>query len=230
MNYKVLIKVFLISLFALLSSFVVYHLPIRENVDMKKIDLDRYKNVMFVAHPDDEMFWGGAHLIEEDYLVVCITCGSNSKRLNEFKEVMVLTDDSFIALGYPDKIFGKKNDWKFFYEAIKDEVEIILNSNDWDKIVTHNPLGEYGHIQHIKVKEIVTDLYKENNYSSKLYFFGKYYSKKKLSKVESSLVPISDELYNKKKEIIELYASQKKVKEGMEHMFRYEMWEEYIGD
>ena len=42
---------------------------------------------MIVAHPDDEMLWGGAHLLNGNYLVVCITCGRSKTRDKEFKEV-----------------------------------------------------------------------------------------------------------------------------------------------
>lgn len=217
-------------LFSLIGSYIVYYLPIRENVSMRNIDLDRYKNVMFVAHPDDDMFWGGAHLIENDYLVVCITCGSDHERLMEFKKVMKETNNSFIALGYPDKTFGERNDWELFYGLITWEVERILDSNDWKTIVVHNPDGEYGHIHHKKINKIVTNLYNKNNYSSRLYYFGKYYSKNKIIDVEDSLIPISDELYERKLEIIELYESQSSVRDKMIHMFKYEMWEEYKGE
>ncbi len=53
--------------------------------DWSKIDLTTVDNLMIVAHPDDELLWGGAHLLRDNYLVVCITCGPNITRVNEFK-------------------------------------------------------------------------------------------------------------------------------------------------
>lgn len=227
---KYVLKMILIILFAIVGSYVVYHLPIRENVNMKDIDLDKYKNLMIIAHPDDDMLWGGAHLIEDDYLVVCITCGSNSRRLNEFRKVMDKTDDSFIALGYPDTIFKKRNDWHLFYDYIEKDLKRIIDSNDWNLIVTHNRDGEYGHIHHKLTNGLITKIYNEEKKDSKLYYFGKYYTKKKIVKALDKLVPISDELLEKKLEIIELYESQAFIKDMFSHMMKYEMWEEYTGE
>ena len=42
--------------------------------DLKKIDFSKYNKLMIVAHPDDETLWGGGHLIDGDYVVVCVTC------------------------------------------------------------------------------------------------------------------------------------------------------------
>ena len=48
----------MIFLFAIIGSYVVYHLPMKADVEIKRIDLNKYKKVMFVAHPDDDMIWG----------------------------------------------------------------------------------------------------------------------------------------------------------------------------
>ncbi len=177
MDRKFIIKSIAIFLFAIIGSYIVYHLPMKADVEIKRIDLNKYKKVMFVAHPDDDMIWGGAHLIQDDYLVVCITCGTSKTRLEEFRKVMHATGDSYIALGYPDKTDGKRNEWTTFYDNIKKDVEVILNSNNWELIVTHNEIGEYGHIQHIKTNMIVTEVYNENSYKGDLYYFGDYYTK-----------------------------------------------------
>ena len=67
------------------------------------LDLDGYDKVMFVAHPDDDLLWGGRHLIEDDYLVVCMTRGNDPVRSAEFKSVMEATGDKHLILSYPDK-------------------------------------------------------------------------------------------------------------------------------
>ena len=43
---------------------------------------------MIVAHPDDETIWGGGHLLQDDYLVICLTNGNNQIRAKEFEKVM----------------------------------------------------------------------------------------------------------------------------------------------
>ena len=230
MDKKFILKTIACVLFAFIGSYVIYHLPKNVNVEMKKIDLERYKKVMFVAHPDDEMIWGGSHLIQDDYLVVCITCGTNDTRLKEFKKVMNETGDSYIALGYPDKTNGKRNEWIGVYDNIKNDIEIILNSNDWELIVTHNEEGEYGHIHHIKTNKLVTELYDKNGYNTPLYYFGDYYSKNNIESVENELTKISDKDLERKEEILKIYKSQEKVVDGLSHMLKYEMWEEYNGE
>lgn len=230
MNKKFILKGIAIFLFAVIGSYIVYHLPMKADVEIKRIDLNKYKKVMIVAHPDDETIWGGGHLIQDDYVVVCITCGTSKTRLKEFKKVMNATGDSYIALGYPNKTDGKRNEWIVFYDDIKKDIEMILNSNNWDLVVTHNEKGEYGHIQHIKTNKIVTEVYNDNNYRFSLYYFGTYYSKKKIRGVEEKLTPMSNELLERKEEILKLYESQSEVVKNLSHMNKYEMWAEYVGE
>lgn len=45
------------------------------------------ESLMIVAHPDDETIWGGSHLINGNYTVLCITNGNNKKRKKEFMNV-----------------------------------------------------------------------------------------------------------------------------------------------
>ncbi|MBQ7105607.1 MAG: PIG-L family deacetylase [Bacilli bacterium] len=229
MNFKIFLKGLVLFMLAFVGSYIIYYFPVSLEEQIDNINLDKYKKVMIVAHPDDEMLWGGAHLIEDDYLVVCITCGTSAKRLKEFKEVMKATDDSFIYLGYPDKDNDIRNEWETCYNNIYFDIEKILNSNKWDLIVTHNPKGEYGHIQHIKTNKIITDIYNSNNYNSKLYFFGKYYSKKNIINMETHLIPVSEKLLEEKKKILDLYDSQSKVIDNFSFIYKYEMWEEYGG-
>ena len=64
---------------------------------------------MIVAHPDDEMIWGGSHLLEGNYLVVCLTNGNNSIRKKEFIKVMEKTHNKGLIFNYPDLTSGKKD-------------------------------------------------------------------------------------------------------------------------
>ena len=59
------------------------NLPHVTAADLDALDLDGYDKVMFVAHPDDDLLWGGRHLIEDDYLVVCMTRGNDPVRSAE---------------------------------------------------------------------------------------------------------------------------------------------------
>ncbi len=228
--------IFFIGLFILIISISIGVIILKrtkkadpEELRNFDVDLTNVSKVMFVAHPDDDMIWGGAHLINDDYLVVCITCGSRADRVEEFKNVMTATKDKYIMLDYPDKTNGERDNWDTVYDDITKDVEKILAMKDWELIVTHNENGEYGHIHHKMTHSIVTGVY-ENNYLDKdnLYFFGKYYKKENLDKVKDKLPEISEENYNKKNDIIyKYYTSQKSVADGLSHMFKYENWDKY---
>ena len=73
------------------------------------------------------------------------------------------------------------------------DLEDILMSRKWEKIVTHNPIGEYGHPQHKLVFDTVLNL--TNNF----YVFGK--SNKKLN-INCLVI---------KKELLTLYKSEQPI-------------------
>ena len=82
-------------------------IPSVKNKQMDELDLEKYNKLMIVAHPDDELIWGGVHLLEDDYLVVCITRGYDKTRKKVFEYVIEATGDKGIILSYHDKIAGQ---------------------------------------------------------------------------------------------------------------------------
>lgn len=176
-----------------------------EKTDYENMDLDGFDKLMVIAHPDDDVLWGGSELIHEDYLVVCITCGSDYRRVREFETVMERTHDKYVMLGYPDKTKGEKDNWDTVRDDIKSDIEKIYALKDWEKIITHNPEGEYGHIHHKMTDKIVTDTVNHEN----LFYFGKYYSKRELEENEEMELPLLDEdTLKEKEEILNLYVTQ----------------------
>ena len=161
----------------------------------------KYKNLMVVAHPDDDLLFGGTELMKDDYVVVCVTCGTSKTRLKEFKRMMNYFGDEYITLGYPDLVEGKKSEWTDEYDLITRDVKNIINLKEWDKIVTHNPDGEYGHIHHKMTNRIVTGL---TNDKSKLYYFNKTYSTKYYKENNISKT-LDEEMCNKKRELFDKY-------------------------
>ena len=127
-----------------------------------------YKNVMVVAHPDDEILWGGAKFLEfeSSTFVVCLTHGADQIRSNQFKKVMQLFQAGFTILNFPDD--GGNGFTEEESLQICKEINEIINQEQVERVITHGPSGEYGHIHHKQVSEIVTRTLKD---SSKLYFF-----------------------------------------------------------
>lgn len=219
-----IIKVFIVIII-IIGILAIHNLmPYKVTKDYSKLDLDRVNKLMIVAHPDDEMLWGGAHLIKDDYLVVCVTCGGVKVRVNEFKSVMAATNDEYIMLGYPDKTNGQRDTWDDWRDKIAADLKDIINLKDWDTIVTHNPDGEYGHQHHKMTSALVTKVTDEKD---KLYYFGHYHSKKNLTPYLNEMTPINDKYIKQKKNILGLYVSQYFIQTSFDHMYPYEDWIKY---
>ena len=71
------------------------------NYILDMYNASQYKNVMIVAHPDDEILWGGANLYKDSYFVVCLTNCYNFERSSDFKKILKFTNNSGIILNYP---------------------------------------------------------------------------------------------------------------------------------
>ena len=219
-----IIFILILTIIVVISLLIYYLKPYKVTKDYSKLDLDRVNKLMIVAHPDDEMLWGGAHLIEDDYLVVCVTCGVVKIRVNEFVNVMHATNDEYIMLGYPDKTNGQRDTWDDWRDKIAKDIDDIINLKDWDVIVTHNPDGEYGHQHHKMTSQIVTNVLSDKD---KLYYFGRYHSKKTITPYLNSMSPINDKYLKQKKHILGMYVSQYFIQTAFDHMFAYEDWVKY---
>lgn len=134
--------------------------------------------LMIVAHPDDETLWGGGHLLDDRWYVVCLTNGYNKQRSKELSNALSISKSQHIILNYPDLNHNRaKDDWRFVTEGMKKDMKKLMCYKSWDKIVTHNPDGEYGHIHHKKTNSIVKEISKQTKMFDKLYYFGRFYSK-----------------------------------------------------
>lgn len=223
-KYKLLLTIMFI-LILVIGAFIIWYLrPFKVKKNFKDIDLTNINKLMIVAHPDDEILWGGAHLIEDDYLVVCITCGVDKTRVNEFKQVMNKTNDKYIMLGYPDKTNGERDNWDSSKEEMLKDLEAIIDLKDWDMIVVHNPDGEYGHQHHKMASSFVTSLVDNKE---KLYYFGHYYSKNNIADHEEEMSVIDSKSLEEKINIIGIYKSQKFIQTTFDHMFEHEDWLSY---
>ena len=185
-------------------------------------NISQYKKLMIVAHPDDETLWGGANLIKDRYFVVCITNGYNSERAHDFKEILKFTNNSGIILNYPDILANVIDDWSEVKTGILKDLSLILNFQNWSKIVTHGLEGTTGHIHHKKISKYVTKIAKRYNKYNILYYFGKFYQKDRIPK---NLQRINKREYEYKKQEVELHKHEKKsIYDSLFHMLPYENW------
>lgn len=206
-------QLFVLSLpFAILFSLLTYEVTAYSSTK------DRV-NLIIVAHPDDESIFAGNEIINNSYYIVCITNGKNETRKKEFEKMLKTTGNTGVMLDYPDKINGKRDDWSSVKEDIEDNVNRIIASREWGKIVTHNPKGEYGHIQHIKTSEIVTKLVNQQAKEKQLYYFGNYFKAK--DEIEHTKT-LNKEQSEEKARLLSVYSSQSKTINKLRHILDYE--------
>ena len=151
--------------------------------------------LMIIAHPDDELIFGGIELMNygSDYKVVCVTNPTNKDRILEFETVMEkINICSWEILDYEDTLHPTQT-----YDKLDD----IINSREWKKIVTHNPVGEYGHPQHKLIHDRVKNCLAETSPSTidNFYVFGK------------SPVKINEFNLNLKMDLLKLYKSEEEI-------------------
>lgn len=212
----------------LVRNAVTYNASTRGRINKRILDEQRLancSNLMIVAHPDDETLWGGAHLSDGGWFVVCLTNGYNEVREAEFQRAMKAWRCKGIILRYPDVRGGKRSDWKDFRKNIAKDIDTVLQYKRWRTVVTHNPDGEYGHIHHKLTNKIVTECYYKNSYNSNFYYFGKFYWNNALNQKKGSLRQISGQKAKRKQQIARrVYVSQKTAVDMFEHMIPYENW------
>lgn len=192
------------------------------------LPLDDINKLMVVAHPDDETFWGGEHLAEESYLVVCLTCGRDPVRREEFEQAVRHAGSVPLILNYPDKVLGIRSRWTGYLDDIREDLSVLLDYRDWDAVVTHNPDGEYGHLHHRRTSSMVTAQTRKHEGMS-LYYFGIYHTPRELEEMDmAGSLPerLGLELFEMKEQMVGFYSSQERIAGQFCHMFPFEDWYE----
>lgn len=212
------------------STVNVKNVTKKMGVSSFKIDKNKVKDiqhVMIIAHPDDETLWAGDHIMKNKYLIICLTNGGNKVRKKEFDKAMEITGNYGIMLKYPDKTKRVKNNWNKVKNSIRNDIDYILNFKKWSTVTTHNPDGEYGHIQHKFTSMLVTNECVKLGLTDKLEYFGKYYKTNYLLKHS---VPGALEFHDAqaKEQLMSLvYQSQGYAHRIFDHMVPYEKFIPY---
>ena len=178
--------------------------------------------IMIVAHPDDEMLWGGANILSQPgWFVVCATNASqmepkDMKNKNfKFKNDVIIGPDRdvefFKTMSNANvthcEIYDVPDDPSLEDDPTDAEVDLLFDGSEfekelerfakekWNLIVTHNAEGEYGHPHHKKVHRMVMKIF--DGQKDNIHTFGK--------KGEKQLSPYD---IQDKREALKYYKSQ----------------------
>jgi len=135
------------------------------------------KVLMVVAHPDDEVLWGGEYLIKEGHNVhVVVTSTVNRKTQIRYEEFLAVQEH----LGFHGEFLdGRDSITSPGLEShIQQRIYTLICGKNWERIITHGAEGEYGHPHHQMVHDAVLHAVKMCCRSSdKLFVFEPHPSK-----------------------------------------------------
>lgn len=136
------------------------------------------------AHPDDEAFGPGGTLallsITHDVYIIAVTGGeagmcsieAKGKKLSEIRNIELLKSSKILGvkkvffLGYVDGTLSNN-----LYHEIAGKIEKIFFGLKPDIILTFEPRGISGHIDHIAVSNITTFVFKRKKIGTELWYF-----------------------------------------------------------
>ena len=139
---------------------------------------------VILAHPDDESFGPGGTVAllskTHDIYLFCATKGeagndhSGNKglslheiRSNELKEASSLLGvKDVIFLGYQDGHLSNS-----VYHTIVDQITVFVNRLKPDRIITYEPRGVSGHLDHVAMSMIASFIYTRNDCIKELHYF-----------------------------------------------------------
>jgi len=136
-------------------------------------DSDQVKNLMVVAHPDDETLWGYSYLSQhpDQWKVICLTCADHPIRREEFIKVMnMLNIHNYQIWSEKDSLLN----WDLS-QSTKQRLKNELLTGQYELVVTHNLFGEYGHLQHIALSRYLKNLCQQHQIKLKFFNFGHKY-------------------------------------------------------
>ncbi len=150
---------------------------------MKRINNSKDEYIVVVAHPDDEILWASSIIKNAKKVIICfgktssltISKGRIGFALKAPKNFCFLNipEPNDIGFNYfPIKSLTSDNCSKlsYFYKNLTQE---LLGLIDSEIVYTHNPWGEYGHLQHIEVNKVVNNICKKKHLRLKI--FGYYH-------------------------------------------------------
>ena len=138
------------------------------------------KSILVVAHLDDEVLWFSSILDKVDQIVVCYLGVKSHPEWTDGRKKSLMSHplSNLTCLGLDESEVFEGPDWenpvvtehgmaiqkkqfsdevyKQNFKTLKERLESKLAG--YQNVFTHNPWGEYGHVEHVQVFRIVKDL------------------------------------------------------------------------
>jgi LmbE family N-acetylglucosaminyl deacetylase len=159
----------------------------------RRVPAPGLRKLMITAHPDDESIFCGGEVLGGGYYVVCITSGDQVNRRKDFEETQKIAGMAGEMWNYGS--WNKTMDGEAVWTdedigQIKKKLKSLLERQAWDKIITHNPEGEYGHTHHKIISKTMTGLVADR---TKLFYIGKFVGDKTFAKAKDQLPQVLDD-------------------------------------
>lgn len=206
----IIVVVILVIMFLIVLAFLRQPNLMPVKGQLEKINLNGVDKLMIISHPGDESVWGGVHLLSDNYLVVCVSCGYDKNKTDDFLKALQYSGDSSVMMGYSDKLYLSRD-----VKKIKKQLKYILNYKNWSEVVTHNPDGEYNNYQHKQINKILSNLGVHN-----LVYFGKYYSADELDELDKETT-LNGKLIANKIKMVKKYDD---IYDDYKHILPFEDW------
>lgn len=216
-NYLLLLLIIIVFSIFIISIFY-YNSKHSLQKDITKLNLFNVDTLIIVSHPSDEVLWTSSKLIEDNCLVVCLSC-TNNQETKELIKILNYTDDLYLTLEYPEYKDNTRINWNTYKQDISKDLNKIIKTKNWNIIVTHNPNGEYGNIHHKLISNLVTE---NTNNKDILYYFQEYHSKRTISNYKDYLIKIDSNKLQTKYNLLSLYNSKDYLIESYSHIIPYE--------
>ena len=164
---------------------------------MKKI-----KNLVIVAHPDDETIWmGGTILQNKDYEweIVCLCRKDDKDRMPKFSKVCKELNADYSISDLDDEKFDDLS-----VDEVISKIKAMKKNDEYDYVYTHGENGEYGHIRHLDVHKAVNKMIENKELKCKEIFYFSYKGKNavgsfcSINKTANKFIKLSKDIHSKK--------------------------------